>query len=219
MVSHHHRVNPVTRRDNTRRINRRRDTPARVIRNRLRILTPREINQQFDDSQRFLIIDVEPRTEITIIPFERNPPSYIHGPGSPTPDIIEYPLQPSLEEPTPSTSFTPDNISTPAPVALISTDPEEGVSSIFLSDIENFEQINITDSLAIDETDDINPNDVLYTGNLQPELNPLLTSEDYDPVYDPVDPDQQLNTFLNEIEEPTFSQILHEVLNDEFNFS
>jgi len=92
---------------------------------------------------------------------------------------------------------------------------EEGVSSIFLSDINNFEQINIIDSLATDDTDVINPNVVLYVGTVQPDSDSLLTSEDYDPV----DLDHQLNTLLIKIEEPTFSQILREVLEDDFNYS
>jgi len=104
MVSHRHRVHPVTR-QGSRSINRRQLSRRSNTFSRIRVLTTAEINRQT------LNIDIESGIEPVLSPLLRAPAQF-HGAGSPTHDIVEYPLQSISENQILSTLNNDDNRST-----------------------------------------------------------------------------------------------------------
>jgi len=141
MVSLHRRVHPVTRRETLRGIVRRRYIWAGNLRNRIRVLTPAEINR------RALNIDIESGIESVPPPLLRNPARF-HGADSPTHKIIEHPLQSTSTSQNLHTTLnnsprTPTTI--PVDPLLPIDDSDDDRSTILLNNLDWIEDFDITE--------------------------------------------------------------------------
>ena len=196
MVSHRHRVHPITRQP-SRGINRRQQNPLFNIFSRIRVLTPEEINQRILANWEFFQID-PPQEPITPPPLLRQP-SPFHGPGSPTQDIIEFPLP--IEE-----RYPPENQLPIDDIPIPTTDVIEPIPAALAESAER-------PAIGSDEDDDRETIPFLH----DVDFADLSNWDDLSDLYEPVSSiyNAPLGGDNDIIDDPTLSQLIDDILSNE----